>query len=332
MSEKIQENLAGGPEVIALKDVDPVAVNVPVSENPAPEIVSLKKEAAEVFEIDYMKALDISVAQRRFKEDLSLKNIEATFVLHGVHSESGQKRDEEFTVRYSQKEEGLFIEIMCGAFKMECSFWISRDQKRNMSIGNQEIIDMGDLEKYGFYGQLIEGLLQNVDVTQNSVSNKEVRGLAEQFGDHMPPSILASRSAVGAGRINAGFVAFYDISTTGIHFTALRVPDELHDILIKAKEWDRANYDDAKKAEFKDNHKDYNLLTEAKKIEDYLHEHRDELEHMYAFYPGDCVKLLELQVDRFKKMEQKIDEYPLVGKKKEKPKEPPVKKTWWWPF
>ncbi len=290
------------------KEIEMSAASVaPAAAGATQEIPALKKEIETAWEkTAALKALDLAEIKKRFEGEADGMEITSTFVLHGKDRVTGQEREDEFTATFKLDKKVIDFTINSGDAKVFGRWYTSRDGKRALSMGNLDEVNLGDLKGFGYYGQLMDGLLQGVDFTENSVTNAKTWEAIRGFGEHMPPSVFARESPLVAAR--KGFICFLNIDTS-IDLIGIRLPDELKDILEIAKEWDTANYNEDIKLEFREKHPDYDVMEEAKKIEKYVQEHQEVLSDYWGFYPRDCEMLLELQIERFEEMAKGIDRY-----------------------
>ena len=264
------------------------------------------------------QALDISIVRQKFNENPNLKKVKATFTIHGKDRNTDQQQDETFTVAYVSYEQRIDFSITS---ETSIKRNLSGDYrylrgKQNLGLG----ANMQNLSGFGYYSQIMAGLLQHVDVTENYINNEEVAEVYRKYstGDYVVPSVFASRSQLVAAR--KGFLCFINVSSVkgqeGMSFVGIRVPDALKEILERAKNWESANYDTVKKEEFNKNNPDFDPLQEAGKIKQYIESNRDILTETWGFYYNDCMRLLELQIERFEQMFQGKDLYHPMGKKK----------------
>lgn len=321
MPEKKSEKLRPAPEFIAPKDVAPVVVDVSAMENPEAEIISLKEKAKEVFEGDYKQALDISIMRQMFVENPETKEIITTFTLHGKN-EKGDERQEDFKAVYTQDRQYINVIItpaIAGDMKIGGTYE-QRRGKQMLGLG----VHMHELTGYGFYSQIMDGLLRGVDITENAFNNDEVAEVYKNYsaGDYSVPSVFAARAQLAAAR--KGFLCFVEHRSTrgdageaGLYFIGVRAPKELQEVLEKAKWWERGNAICDEKVE-------------AAKIQNYIESVKNNEEALardFGFYQKQCMKLLAMQVERFEDMAKGIDKYPLKPKNGTLAPAPP-QKSW----
>lgn len=311
-TENRSEKIDGETKPVEVNPTADLAVPVvPEEKNLAEEIERLQQNVGEVMEKEksVKELLDISVIRQKFAEDPELKEIKATFMLHGKNKE-GKEREEEFRVVHSLVGEridfiitpvGVLDRVIRGTYKY------SRG-KQELGLG-ADLKEGVDISGYGFYGQIMEGLLQAVDVTENSTNNEETFKAMANYGEYMPPSVFARESPLA--RVRRGFVCFIDMRSgnkpeeQGMFFVGVRVPEKLQEILDRAIEWEDNLYDSNQKSGFRPREA-------AVEIKKYLQENSDMLIEQWGGSYSSCVKLLNLQIQRFEQIDQKKDLYAPV--------------------